>query len=162
VAESDAEQADLSEPLALIRLMGRLGLDYVNLSGHDTAPRNAGELLPEERACGMLWYERLAAGLVHAERLALCVMGSGYSALGAGAAAIAAARIRAGHAHLAGFGRQTFADPLYPEKLRRGEAVGYCRHCGACATLMRNHRRAGCVVHDPYYRDELRAFRRGA
>lgn len=164
-AGPDTAARDRGEPLALIRLMDRLAMDYVNLSGSGAVPKDASELLPEERRCAILWYERLATELIRREGLSLRVMGTGYSALREDAAPVACRRLGAGHADLIGFGRQTLADPDYPIKLRGKSGqhgttpIGYCVDCGACADLMLNHRNSGCVRRNRYYRDLYRAWR---
>jgi 2,4-dienoyl-CoA reductase-like NADH-dependent reductase (Old Yellow Enzyme family) len=160
-AGPDSEERDLSEPMALVRLLSRLGMAYVNVGDSGEAPDHADSLEPEERQVGALYYERLAKELVVGEGLALTVIGSGYSALREQAPDIATRRLRAGRVDLIGFGRQILADPLYPQKLWGGEAIAYCVGCGACGKLMLSHHHAGCAVREPYYRELLRTWRRG-
>jgi len=160
-AGPDSCARDRGEPLALIRLMGALDMNYVNLSGSGAVPQDAAELLAEEQRCAILWYERLATDLIRGEGLDLRVMGTGYSALREDAAHVAAKRLRAGHADLIGFGRQTFSDPDYPTKLQSGEDIRHCVDCGACVSLMLNHRNSGCVRRDRRCRDLYRALKRG-
>jgi 2,4-dienoyl-CoA reductase-like NADH-dependent reductase (Old Yellow Enzyme family) len=140
--------------------MGQLGLDYVNISGDDADLRQQEGLEVEERQVGRLWYERLARSLLRREGMDLAVMGSGYSALGRDALVVAARRLRSGYTDLIGFGRQSFADPLLPARVRAGQPVNYCVCCSSCGRLMNSGWHAGCVVHDPYYREQLRELQR--
>jgi 2,4-dienoyl-CoA reductase-like NADH-dependent reductase (Old Yellow Enzyme family) len=156
----DSRELDPSETLELLRIMDRLELDYVNVSGSGTAAQGVKGLHAEEQRVGTLWYERLTRSFVHREGIGLAVIGTGYTALGQGALTTAARRIVSGHTDLVGFGRQSFADPLLPAKVQNGEPVSYCVLCSSCAELMGSERNAGCVVHSGYYRDQLRELRR--
>ena len=156
----DSDEYDPTEPLALIRLLHRVGADYVNITGEVTDTRDYADLMPEERRVTSLLAERLTEDLLRREHLDLTVIGSGYSELRQEAAGVAAARLSAGHTDLVGFGRQILADPLYPAKLRRGEPPDLCVGCWSCAELMLGQRRIGCVAHDRYYRRQLRELRR--
>lgn len=147
---------DPSEGFEPIRLMHRLGLGYVNISGFGIADQGLEELEPEELQVRMLWYERLTKSFIEQEGMRLTVVGSGYSELGQDALAVASQRLRCGYTDLIGFGRQSFADPLFPAKARTGEPINSCVGCGACVEMMLSGRHAGCAVHDPYYRSLFR------
>jgi 2,4-dienoyl-CoA reductase-like NADH-dependent reductase (Old Yellow Enzyme family) len=145
------EAYDPAEPLALIELLHDLGLDFLNVSGDATEtpePKTA-----EEQRAGILLYERLAHARVRELEAArpreppMAVIGSGYSALGEEMLSIAARRIAAGYTDLAGFGRQSFADPLLPRKLLEGQPVDLCRGCWACNRRMMSGHPASCVVY---------------
>ncbi len=156
----ESEEYDPVEPLALIGLLHRVGADYVNVTGEVADTSGYSGLRDEERSVSSLLAERLTTDLLRREGLRMTAIGGGYSALGSKAAAVAAARLRDGCTDLVGFGRQAFADPLYPIRVLRGEPADLCTDCWSCAELMQAQRPAGCVVHDRYYREQLRELRR--
>jgi 2,4-dienoyl-CoA reductase-like NADH-dependent reductase (Old Yellow Enzyme family) len=151
---------DPTETLALIRLLQGLGLDYINVSGDNADLQDLEGLEGEEQRRHILWYERLTRSLVRQTGGSLAVIGSGYSELRHEAAAIAARRLHAGYTDLVGFGRQTFADPAFPAKVRDGEEADYCARCGSCMRLVLGGRHAGCAVHDPYYKEQLQGLKK--
>jgi 2,4-dienoyl-CoA reductase-like NADH-dependent reductase (Old Yellow Enzyme family) len=160
-AGPDSTAFDPRESLELIGLLSRLGAAYVNVSGGGLGEDAGTDACDDERRVGTLYYERLARSYVLRQGLDLAIVGSGYSELGPQALSVARERVSSGQADLVGFGRQSFADPEFPLKLRDGRDVQYCRQCGSCATLMLAQRDAGCVARDPYYREQLRELRRG-
>jgi 2,4-dienoyl-CoA reductase-like NADH-dependent reductase (Old Yellow Enzyme family) len=132
--------------------MSELKLDYVNVSGSAAETADAGSVETEERTVGTLLFERLAHTLARdlAENgtSAITVIGTGYSELRADALRIAAKRVAAGLTDLVGFGRQSFADPLFPAKVQEGRSIDYCVGCDRCAQLMLRGELSNCVVYD--------------
>ena len=153
---------DPVETFELIRLLSRHGAHYVNVSGGGLGGQCWTRAREEERLVGTLHYERLATALVREEALGLAVIGTGYSELGDSAVSVAAERLGSGDANLVGFGRQSFADALLPRKVREGLPIHFCKRRGSCAKLMLRQQNAGCVVHDPYYREQLRDTKNAA
>jgi len=51
-----------------------------------------------------------------------------------------------------GFGRQSFADPLFPGKLVDNGNVDYCVACSGCSKLMIKQLNTGCIIFDDYYK----------
>ena len=106
----------------------------------------------------------------------LSVIGSAYSVVtsvkGKGGVSWAEENLSKGYVDFIGFGRQSFADPLFPKKLQEegtaagGTTVHWCTTCSGCSRLMAAGWNDGCVIYDPYYRElfkELQAgTRRGA
>jgi 2,4-dienoyl-CoA reductase-like NADH-dependent reductase (Old Yellow Enzyme family) len=90
----------------------------------------------------------------------LKVIGSAYSVLGAAAPIHAEENLRKGYTDFAGFGRQTFADPLYPAKLGRGDKIDYCVACSRCGRLIENQLHTGCAIYNDYYRELNAKLRR--
>lgn len=89
------------------------------------------------------------AGLVKERFPSIAVIGSAYSAGREEGAAWAEENIARGRADFAGFGRQSLADPLFPEKLRSDPAsINFCTLCGGCSRLLAAQRRVRCVVYD--------------
>ena len=143
-AGPQSTEYDPADMLALIRAMDRCGADYVNVSG-DAPAGGIADAPDEERQTGTLWAERVVKEFAAREGLALAVMGTGYSSFGPEMAGVAAGRVASGRSDFPGFGRQSWADPLFPLKLRAGGDVYYCEQCGACARLMSSQRPAFCV-----------------
>jgi len=156
----ESREYDPAEPFELLRLMDRLGMDYVNITGDVADLSGYPDATDEERLVTTLLAERLTSDLVKREGLRLAVMSGGYSAFGRQAAPLAARRLRAGYTDFIGYGRQTFADPLTPAKLLAGEPVNDCVGCNACMKLMLGQYRAGCAAYDPPYRALFKEYRR--
>ncbi len=89
------------------------------------------------------------ARLVKERFPSIAVVGSAYSAGREEGAAWAEENIAHGRADFAGFGRQSLADPLFPEKLRSDPAsINFCTLCGGCSRLLASQKRVRCVVYD--------------
>jgi 2,4-dienoyl-CoA reductase-like NADH-dependent reductase (Old Yellow Enzyme family) len=147
---------DISSMLDVIRLMDRLGMDYVNVSagipaltGTITRPTEPSKYL----ALHHLRYTKTVKETVKKENLKLRVIGSAYSSYKAGAVELAEEMISRDYVDLCGFGRQIFADPLTPKKLKSGEAVNWCVLCSGCAKLMTSQLNDGCIVYNDYYKE---------
>ena len=155
-AGADEIIEDLSQMHDVIRLMDRLGMDYINVSagvpaitGTITRPTETSKYL-------FLHHLRYAKGvkdLVKKENLNLKVIGSAYSTYRAQAMDMAEDMLRADNVDLCGFGRQIFADPLTPKKLAAGEKINWCILCSGCTKLMLAQLNDGCIVYDDYYKE---------
>ena len=151
-AGPESKVYDPAETYDLIRLLYDLELDFVNVSGD--AKETPDHKTAEEQRAGILLYERLTHDRVRElaarglPRTPMAVIGSGYSALGEEALPAAARRLAAGCTDLIGFGRQSFADPLLPRKVREGRPLDVCRGCWACNRRMMAGQPAACVVYD--------------
>jgi 2,4-dienoyl-CoA reductase-like NADH-dependent reductase (Old Yellow Enzyme family) len=148
---------DLGEMDRVILLLRETGMDYINVSAGIPAltPEITRPTKPSVRF--YLHHFRYAARV---KELApeLTVIGSAYSVLAGEAAAYAEENIARGYVDCAGFGRQSFADPLYPAKLLSGEKVDYCIACSGCSRLMAAQLNDGCIVYNPYYREVNKNF----
>jgi 2,4-dienoyl-CoA reductase-like NADH-dependent reductase (Old Yellow Enzyme family) len=152
---ADEMVEDLGEMLDTVRLMDDLGMDYVNVSagipaltGAITRPTEASKYL----AYHHLRYTKTVKELIDREKRGLRVIGSAYSSFRAEAPALMEEMLGKGYTDLCGFGRQIFADPLTPEKYRKGEAVNWCVLCSGCSRLMAAQLNDGCVVYNDYYK----------
>ena len=143
---------NLSEMDEVVRLMDSLGMDYVNISAG--IPSRTSELTRPTKPSKYL-YLHLARYARHVKDLTtnLQVFGSGYSILKEEAALFAEENIEKNNVDFAGLGRQSFADPLYPEKLRRGKDINFCTACSGCSRLMIRQINDGCILYDEFYRD---------
>ena len=82
----------------------------------------------------------------------LKVISSGLSYLRQWSPHLAAAELTQGVCSLAGFGRQAFAYPEFPNDIFQRGALDpkkCCITCGKCTELMRAGSTAGCVIRDP-------------
>jgi len=142
---------DLTETEALIGLMKDLGLDYVNVSAG--LPGLKTELAIPSRPAALLHLDHFRyAKRVKELGSGMAVVGSAYSVLGEEGPGLAAENVAKGYVDLAGFGRQSLADPLYPKKLKAGEEPDFCRACLGCGRLYEADRPSGCLVYDGYFR----------
>lgn len=150
-ADPDSVIEDLSEMKRIIADMAALGMDYVNVSAgipgvtsEITRPTNQSKwfYLHHFRYCKEA---REASG-------SMGLIGSAYTILKEEALDYGAENLTKGYADFIGFGRQSFADPLFPEKVRTGKEVDWCTSCSGCTKLMIRQVNDGCIVYDPYYR----------
>lgn len=65
--------------------------------------------------------------------------------------------IERGVVDMIGLGRQSFADPYLPKKLREGKEneIKYCTVCDNCLELLIQQSKVGCCTYDKYYANEL-------
>jgi len=150
---------DLTETDRVISLMEELGMDYVNISAG--IPGTTSEITRPTPPSRYLYlhqmrYARRAKGLVRRMK----VIGSAYSILKEEALDLGCENIRKGYTDLIGWGRQSFADPLFPARVGAGEKVNYCTGCSGCSRLMVAQVNDGCVLYDPYYREKLKELKR--
>lgn len=156
---ADSLIEDLTEMKQVIAMMAEAGADYVNVSAgvpgvtsEVTRPTNPSRYfyLHHFRYCKEA---RKAAGDMK-------VIGSAYTILKEEALDYGKENIDKGFVDLIGFGRQSFADPHFPQKLLQGDSVQYCTACSGCTRLMVNQLHDGCIVYDPYYREMLKQLRK--
>jgi 2,4-dienoyl-CoA reductase-like NADH-dependent reductase (Old Yellow Enzyme family) len=69
-----------------------------------------------------------------------------------------------GNCDLAGLGRQSFADPLFAQKILSGLAskINFCLACGGCSALLRAQAPTGCVVYFDFYKNLFGKLRSAA
>jgi 2,4-dienoyl-CoA reductase-like NADH-dependent reductase (Old Yellow Enzyme family) len=147
---------DLTEMDSLISLMDDLGMDYINVSAG--VPGVTSEITRPVKSSRWLYlhqfrYAKYAKELLQLRNSRMKTIGSTYTVLGEDAAAAAGENILKGYTDLAGFGRQSFADPLYPVKLKNGEKINYCTLCSGCSKLMIRQLHDGCILYNEYYKD---------
>jgi 2,4-dienoyl-CoA reductase-like NADH-dependent reductase (Old Yellow Enzyme family) len=151
---------DLSEMDKVVLFLREIGMDYINVSAGIPAmtPEITRPTKPSRRI--YLHHFRYTQRV---KKLApdKTVIGSAYTILGEDAASYADENIRKGYTDCAGFGRQSFADPLYPAKLQKGEVVNYCTACSGCTKLMVGQVNDGCIIYNDYYKDVNRKFSAG-
>ncbi|MCX7667466.1 MAG: 2,4-dienoyl-CoA reductase [Atribacterota bacterium] len=69
--------------------------------------------------------------------------------------------IRDGVTDMVAIGRQSFADPYLPKKLREGklDQINWCTLCDTCMELLIRQQNTGCVVYEKEYAQILRETR---
>lgn len=160
-------QPDFTEPLKLMGELVRRGEKLFNITmgtpyynPHINRPYATGGYLPPEPP--LAGVARLQSGVKAAQEAfpdTVCV-GTGYSYLRNYSPYLAAGAVKEGWAKVAGFGRQSFADPAFANKiLKEGglDTHSACLACGKCTMLMRAGSVTGCPVRDqdvylPLYR----------
>lgn len=163
-------QPDFTEPLKLMgELVARgerlfnitMGTPYYN--PHVNRPYATGGYVPPEPP--LAGVARLQSGVRAAQAAypqVVCV-GTGYSYLRGFSPYIAAGAVKEGWAKVAGFGRQSFANPNFANDiLHHGglDSRTTCLACGKCTMLMRAGSVTGCPVRDqeiylPLYRQYI-------
>ena len=165
----DSEVMSLEEPLDLIKGLEQRGAHFIIQSAGGLY---GGELL--QPTLKNPHYAYLQHTFAKAFRDALkpetVVIGSGYSAFAAGKLPrgmdplsnssllnVAARNISRGYVDMIGLGRQSFADPFLPLKLREGreKEIKFCTTCDNCSDLLGKQGHTGCATYNRYYIDLL-------
>ncbi len=150
-SQDDPFTPDLTEPIALIAMLEKAGVQLVNVSaGNPYAsphllrpfeyPPPDGYETPEHPLIGVDRHFRLTEAVQRAFP-GLAVVGSGYSWLQAFALEAGAANVREGRASFVGIGRGALAQPDFGLRMARGEALDpkrLCRTFSYCTALMRS------------------------
>jgi 2,4-dienoyl-CoA reductase-like NADH-dependent reductase (Old Yellow Enzyme family) len=156
---------DLSEMLRIVTLLKEIGMVYVNVSAG--IPSLTAEITrPTKLSRYFVYHHFRYASLAKRTVPELAVIGSAYSTLtsveGEEGLSWAEENLSKGYVDFIGFGRQSFADPLFPKKiggaedLDGGVSVHWCTTCSGCSRLMAAGKNDGCVIYDPYYRELLK------
>jgi 2,4-dienoyl-CoA reductase-like NADH-dependent reductase (Old Yellow Enzyme family) len=147
----DEAVEDLVEMKRLVALMDDLGMDYVNVSAG--LPGSTTAIAIPTKATRLFYLDHFRyAKEVKTLGTGLKVIGSAYSILKEQAPLMARDNIVKGYVDFAGFGRQSWADPLLPVKLRQGDKVQYCTACMGCGSLVDSQHTSGCIVYNDCYR----------
>ncbi len=152
----DSVLEDLTEMKRLIAGMAEAGMDYLNVSAgipgytsEITRPTNQSRwfYLHHFRYCREA---REVSGN-------MSLIGSAYTILKEESLSYGEENVKNGLMDFIGYGRQSFADPLFPAKILNGEPVNYCTACSGCTKLMIRQVNDGCVIFDSYYREMLKS-----
>lgn len=162
VREGEGTEIDLTEPLELVRILHRemgmklldvtIGNPYFN--PHVNRPYDGGPYVPQEHP--LEGVARMAHCVSEIQRAnpELKVISSGLSYLRQFSANLAAGELETGVCSIAGFGREAFAYPQFPNDIFTKGAMEpnkCCIACGKCTKLMRAGSTAGCVIRDETY-----------
>ncbi len=162
---------DLQEPLAFVKMLEEMRIDYINVS----AGIAGSEITQPSKKYPEGVYRHFGWTRAVKNVLKIPVIGSGYSYLRDGKNNLqepdpskknftywAEKNLRDGNTDMVGIGRQSLADPLFPKKVLSGEteAIDYCTTCDRCLALMLAQKQVGCAVHNKYYRDLYRRVKK--
>jgi len=158
VDEDDPRKCDLTEPVRLVRLLQEKGVELVNITAgnpyhnpHVNRPYDTGPYVPPEHPLAGVERMLRMSREIRTAVPGMAVVASGFTWLREFGAHAAAGGIGEGWFDLAGFGRQAFAYPDFPDALLTGggmERKKCCITCGKCSEIMRYGGMAGCVVRD--------------
>ncbi|MEG1834536.1 MAG: flavin oxidoreductase/NADH oxidase [Oscillospiraceae bacterium] len=137
-----------------------IGNPYFN--PHVNRPYDNGEYIPPEHPLEGVSRMFLCIGAVSEKFPKLKVISSGHSYLREFSPYLAAGAIEMGISDIAGFGREAFAYPEFPNEIFKNGRMEHkkcCISCGKCTELMRSGKVAGCVVRDseiylPIYKEK--------
>lgn len=143
---------DLTEMKKVVELLEELGMDYVNISAG--IPGVTSEITRPTPASSYLYLHQMRyAGWARSFVSDMTVFGSAYSILKEDALSMADENIHKGYTDCVGWGRQSFADPAFPEKVKTDDEVNYCTACSGCTKLMVSQKNDGCILFNDYYKN---------
>ena len=155
---------DLGEMEEYARRLEKIGVDFINVSA-GYAAANLEILLPTATYPEGV-YRHFTWTRCIKSQVSIPVIGSGYSHPADGNNALtadspekkstlyfAARNLEQGNVDIVGIGRQTFADPLFVQKVRDGKAsdINWCKTCSGCGMLLGNNKPIGCTIYDKTY-----------
>jgi 2,4-dienoyl-CoA reductase-like NADH-dependent reductase (Old Yellow Enzyme family) len=164
---------DLQEPIAFVKMLEEMGLDYVNVS----AGIAGSEITQPSKKYPEGVYRHFGWTKAVKQAVKIPVIGSGYSYLRDGKNNLqepdkekksflywAEKNLKDGNTDMVGIGRQSLADPLFPQKILSGETetIDYCTTCDRCLALMLTQKEVGCAIYDEHYRALYRQIKRGS
>ncbi|MDZ7723700.1 MAG: hypothetical protein U5R06_13085 [candidate division KSB1 bacterium] len=154
---------DLTEMLDMIRLLHQLGMQVVNVSAG--IPGVTSELTRPVKGSRHLTldhlrYTKTVKDVLNSIQSEMRVIGSAYSVLQSEGVERADEMLRKGYTDFIGWGRQSFADPLLPEKLLNNRAINWCTACSMCSKLMLAQYHDGCAMYNLYYKNLYQQMRK--
>ena len=168
-AGPDTPVIDLSEPIDLIRGLEERGAQYLIQSAG--SPSITISLTQADRDHPYFAYLHQYFAKVFRDNLKkeTVVIGSNYSVFAKASRlhavapedsallAYGAQNIAQGYTDMIALGRQSFADPLLPLKVREGreDEINYCTACDNCLELLIRQKPTGCCTYNRFYTDVL-------
>jgi len=158
-------EIDLAEPIAFVRMLGRLGVRLINVTGGSpyynphiqrpaAFPPSDGYQPPEDPLAGVARLIGVARDIKRACPDSI-IVGTGYSYLQEYLPHVAQAVVRQGWADSVGIGRLVLSYWQLPADTLAGRPVQVkriCRTFSDCTTAPRNGMVSGCYPLDPYYK----------
>ncbi len=155
--KTDFHKPDLTETKAFVKLLAQKGVSIINITAgnpyynpHVNRPYDMGFYKPPYNQLTDVYHmlnavrelKQEAPGVLFASSALTWMRELGFN--------VAAGGIRDGWFDFAGFGRQTFAYPDFPNDLKNGalKRNNLCIACSKCTVLMRYGQVSGCVVRD--------------
>ena len=172
----DSPIIDLTEPLDLIKGLEARGAQYFVQSGG--SPSITTSITQAERHAGYFAFlhPTWAKAFKEAVKPETVIIGSNYSVFrnGKNNGCLAAEPeknsmffygskfINEGKVDMIALGRQSFADPYLPQKLREGREneIKWCTVCDNCLELLIRQRTIGCCTYNPFYTKVLQNTRK--
>jgi 2,4-dienoyl-CoA reductase-like NADH-dependent reductase (Old Yellow Enzyme family) len=159
-------EADLTEPVRFLSLLGDLGIRLVNISAGSPYynphiqrpalfPPSDGYQPPEDPLVGVARQMHVTRAL-KAQFQDLLIVGTGYTYLQDFLPHVAQAAVREGWTDCVGLGRMVLAYPELPWDVIQGRALSrkrLCRTFSDCTTAPRNGLPSGCYPLDGYYKN---------
>ncbi len=174
----DSAVMDLSEPIDLLNGLEARGASYfIQTCG---APRHSLDIVKPAKSSPYMGYLNHYFQKVCRDNLKpeTVVIGGAYSIFRDGRQANFHAvapeknslvfwgnkNISEGVTDMIALGRQSFADPSLPKKLREGKMqdVRWCTACDKCSILLVNQVHTGCILADKYYAGILKDIMKGS
>ena len=169
-AGPDTPVIDLSEPIDLVQGLEERGAQYFIQSAG--SPSITISLTQADKVHPYFAYlhQFFAKALRENLKKETVVIGSNYSVFGSGHNKLhavteedsslltyGAQNIAKGYVDMVALGRQSFADPLLPLKVRenRLDEIKYCTACDNCLELLIQQRPIGCCTYNKYYTEVL-------
>ena len=164
---------DLSESLALVRVMEKSGVDYINVSAG--IPAITPEIVRPTKNYPEGVYRHFGWARAMKKQARVPIIGSGYTYLRDGKNDLkesdpvkksflywAEKNLKEGVGDMVGIGRQSLADPLFAKKILSGRTpeINYCITCGGCSALLRSQAQTGCAIFSDYYKKTLKEVQR--
>ncbi len=169
-AGPDTPVIDLIEPIDLVKGLEERGAQYFIQSAGSPSITISLTQADKERPYFAYLHQYFAKALRDNLKKETVVIGSNYSVFGKGKNKLQAVteedsslltygaqNIEKGYVDMIGLGRQSFADPLLPLKLREGREneIKYCTACDNCLELLIQQSPIGCCTYNKYYTDVL-------
>ncbi len=169
-AGPDTPMIDLTEPIDLVKGLEERGAQYFIQSAGSPSITISLTQADKERPYFAYLHQYFAKALRDNLKKETVVIGSNYSVFGKGKNKLQAVteedsslltygaqNIEKGYVDMIGLGRQSFADPLLPLKLREGREneIKYCTACDNCLELLIQQSPIGCCTYNKYYTDVL-------
>ncbi|MBA3074481.1 MAG: 2,4-dienoyl-CoA reductase [Anaerolineae bacterium] len=169
-AGPDTPMIDLTEPIDLVKGLEERGAQYFIQSAGSPSITISLTQADKERPYFAYLHQYFAKALRDNLKKETVVIGSNYSVFGKGKNKLQAVteedsslltygaqNIEKGYVDMIGLGRQSFADPMLPLKLREGREseIKYCTACDNCLELLIQQSPIGCCTYNKYYTEVL-------
>jgi 2,4-dienoyl-CoA reductase-like NADH-dependent reductase (Old Yellow Enzyme family) len=169
-AGPDTPVIDLTEPIDLVKGLEERGAQYFIQSAGSPSITISLTQADKDHPYFAYLHQYFAKVLKENVQSQTVIIGSNYSVFGKGKSKLQAVssedsslltygaqNIVNGYVDMIGLGRQSFADPLLPLKLREGqeEQINYCTTCDNCLELLIQQEPIGCATFNKFYTDVL-------
>ena len=169
-AGPDTPVIDLTEPIDLLKGLEERGAQYFVQSAGSPSITISLTQADKDHPYFAYLHQYFAKVLKENLKKETVMIGSNYSVFGKGKSklqavnpedsallAYGAQNIARGYTDMIGLGRQSFADPLLPLKLREGREneIDYCTACDNCLELLIQQEPIGCCTYNKFYTDVL-------